>query len=361
MEHETEVVVVGAGPIGIEMAVALTQHRIPYLHFEAGSIGWTIGWFAPETTFFSSPERIAISGVPLQIVGQRKATREEYLNYLRTVVQHHQLAIHSYRRVTGIVRQDGGSFVVESERSSFGIGGPKECTGFESGVERIQTRARSVVLALGDMHHPNVLGVSGESLPHVSHFLADPHTYFGKRVLICGGKNSAAEAALRLYRIGAHVSLVHRGAQLRSEQIKYWIYPELSSLIAAGAIDFHPSTEIASISEQTVRITSAGQARNIAADFVLLLTGYRQDPTLYRHAGIALEGPGLKPVYNPDTMETSVAGIFVAGTGSAGSQLGGCKEFIETSHIHVEKIIAKLLGRPAPLTDPPRELDCRES
>jgi thioredoxin reductase (NADPH) len=211
------------------------------------------------------------------------------------------------------------------------------------------------------MHLPNTLGISGESLPHVSHFLAEPHSYFGKRVVICGGKNSAAEAALRLYRIGAHVSLVYRGPQLQSERIKYWIYPELMSLIAAGAIDFYPSAHMASISEQLIVLSCAGQERKIAADFVLLLTGYRQDPTLYRQAGLALEGPGLKPCYNPDTMETSVPGIFVAGTGAAGSQLGGCKEFIETSHVHVEKIIAKLLGRAAPLTEPPRELDCRES
>jgi thioredoxin reductase (NADPH) len=361
MVRETEVVIVGAGPIGIEMAAALSRHGIPYAHYEAGSIGWTIGWFAPDTTFFSSPERIALSGVPLQILGQRKATREEYLNYLRSVVQQFGLSIQTYRKVTSVQRQVDGSLMVSTERSSHGIGGPPVRERLQPGVEPMKTKARCVVFAIGDMHRSNLLGVPGESLPHVSHFLAEPHTYFGKRVVIYGGKNSAAEAALRLYRVGAHVSLVYRGPELSKEKIKYWIYPELVSLINEGKIDFYPSTTVTAISPQTVRLCTSNKESEVAADFVLLLVGYGQDPSLYQHAGVQLEGPGLKPCYDPDTMETSVPGIFVAGTGSAGSQLGGCKEFIETSHVHVDKILAKILGRPAPSTEPLREVECRES
>jgi thioredoxin reductase (NADPH) len=361
MVEEVEVVIVGAGPIGIEMAVALARHGIRYAHFEAGSLGWTIGWFAPDTTFFSSPERIAISGVPLQVVAQRKATREEYLNYLRGVVQQFDLRVRTYRKVTAVDRLADGAFTVKSERSSHGTGGPSASARLGEGVEMTSTKARYVVLAIGDMHRPNEIGVPGESLPHVSHFLAEPHEYFGTRVVIYGGKNSAAEAALRLYRVGAHVSLVYRGAELSKDKIKYWIYPELMSLIAEGKIDFHASTTISAIQSGAVRVSSSGTDREIAADFVLLLVGYGQDPSLFEQAGLALEGPGLKPSYDPNTMETSVPGIFVAGTGSAGSQLGGCKEFIETSHGHVDRILAKILGQPAPVSGPPRELECRES
>lgn len=357
--RETEVVIVGAGPIGIEMAVALSRHEIPYVHYEAGSIGWTIGWFAPDTTFFSSPERISIAGVPLQVIAQRKATREEYLNYLRGVVQQFALCIESYRKVTSVERQADGWFIVSSERSFQGVGGPQRSNP-DSGMGAMQLKARRVVFAIGDMHRPYHLGISGESLPHVSHYFADPHTYFGKRVVIYGGRNSAAEAALRLYRVGARVSLVYRGSELPRDHIKYWIYPELSSLIAEGKIEFHPSSEIGPISPQDVLIRTGESEHSLSADFVLLLVGYRQDPSLYQQAGLELSGPGLKPHYNPDTMETSVPGIFVAGTGSAGSQIGGVKEFIETSHVHVEKILAKILGLPAPLSEPLRDVERRE-
>jgi thioredoxin reductase (NADPH) len=357
--REIEVVIVGAGPIGIEMAVALSGHGVPYVHYEAGSIGWTIGWFAPDTTFFSSPERIAIAGVPLQVIAQRKATREEYLNYLRGVVQQFGLCIESYRKVTSVDRQPDGSFIVTSERSFYGIGGP-QCAGRASGVDVVQVRARHVVLAIGDMHRPNELGVPGETLPHVSHYLADPHTYFGKRVVIYGGRNSAAEAALRLYRVGARVSLAYRGSELPRDRIKYWLYPELAGLIGEGKIEFHPSTEIVSISPREVLVRARGSECSIEADFVLLLVGYLQDPSLYQHAGLELTGPGLKPHYHSDTMETSVPGIYVAGTGSAGSQLGGVKEFIETSHVHVEKILAKILGRSVPVLESVRDVEQRE-
>ncbi len=357
--QETGVVIVGAGPIGIEMAVALSRHGIPYVHYEAGSIGWTIGWFAPDTTFFSSPERIAIAGVPLQVLAQRKATREEYLNYLRGVVQQFGLSIESYRKVTSVEGRPDGSFVVSTQRSLRGVGGA-DGSDLAPGTEPKQIKARYVVLAIGDMHRPNELGIPGESLPHVSHYLSDPHSYFGKRVVICGGRNSAAEAALRLYRVGAHVTLVYRGSELPSDHIKYWLYPELAGLIKEGKIEFHPSTEINSISSQQVTVCAGGNERTIGADFVLLLVGYRQDPSLYQKIGLELTGAGLKPHYDPDTMETSVPGIFVAGTGSAGSQLGGVKEFIETSHVHVERIVARILGRPAPTSEPLRDVESRE-
>ncbi len=357
--QETEVVIVGAGPIGIEMAVGLSCRGVSYVHYEAGSIGWTIGWFAPDTTFFSSSERISIAGVPLQVLAQRKATREEYLNYLRAVVQQFNLSIESYRKVTDIERQLDGSFIVSAERSLQGIGGPGYRTReAESQPSRIKTRY--VVLAIGDMHRPNELGIPGESLPHVSHYLGDPHTYFGKRVVIYGGRNSAAEAALRLYRVGARVVLVYRGAELPRERIKYWIYPELIGLIGEGKIEFQPSTTISAVSSHEVLVRSGECERSVSADFVLLLVGYRQDPSLYQQAGLELTGQGLQPCYDPDTMETSVPGIFVAGTGSAGSQIGGVKEFIETSHVHVERILAKILGLPLPTSRPLRDVEGRE-
>jgi thioredoxin reductase (NADPH) len=215
-----------------------------------------------------------------------------------------------------------------------------------------QYRARRVILAIGDMHRPRPLGIPGEDLPHVSHYFQDPHTYFRKRVLIVGGKNSAVEAAIRCHRVGARVALSYRRPQLREERIKFWLWPEIRAMLRDGRARFLGATVPREIHGEKVileRLDGAGKGTGEAveehADFVLLLTGYEQDPQLYASAGVTLEGPGRKPRFDPATMETDVPGLYVAGTGVAGTQLEGVKEFIETSHIHVQRILAHLTGR----------------
>ena len=329
---------VGAGPIGIELAVALKRAAISYAHVDAGQIGSTISWYAPQTHFFSSPERIAIAGVPLQTLDQSKATREEYLAYVRAVVLQFDLAIETYERVTSIVRRDDGAFAVTTH-------------GRRGGRERI---ANKVVLAIGDMHRPRLLGVPGEDLPHVSHYFADPHTYFRRRVLIVGGRNSAVEAAIRCVRVGAEVTLSYRRAELDADHIKFWLYPELRGLIRDERITFLPATSIREIRSDAVILGPAEQ--RIEVDAVLLLTGYEQDSTLFEEAGITLDGPHRRPRFDERTMETNVPGIYVAGTAVAGTQASGVKAFIETSHIHVERIMAALTGTSAPSARPAYEM-----
>src|SRR4051812_23508193 len=187
---DAEVALVGAGPIGIEMAVALKRAGINYLHFDAKQIGYTISWFPYQTRFFSSNERIAIAGVPLQTADQTKATREEYLTYLRRVVQQFDLKVNTYEPVVGIERLDRVGFRLTTR---------------PPGGERA-FRCRHLVLCTGGTDHPRRLNVPGENLPHVSHYFDDPHKYFGKRLLIVGGKNSAVEAALRCHHAGARVA-----------------------------------------------------------------------------------------------------------------------------------------------------------
>jgi thioredoxin reductase (NADPH) len=187
--QETDVALVGAGPIGIELGVALTRAGIEHIHLEAGQIGATIAWWAPGTRYFSSPERIAISGVPIPSPTQDKATREDYLAYLRAVVQQFDLSIRTNTRVERVRRLDE-RFELQLAHSGAGVGGPAEMLRAE-GEPREATeilRAKRLVLAIGDMHRPQMLNIPGEDLPHVSHYLAEPHTYFGKRVLIVGGK-----------------------------------------------------------------------------------------------------------------------------------------------------------------------------
>src|SRR5690606_4633776 len=195
----------------IELAVALKRAGVEYLHVDAGQVGSTMQWWAPGTQFFSSPERIAISGVPLLTANQQKATREEYLSYLRGVVEQFDLEVRTYERVVGIERLAEEN---KEKETSPGKAMPRfEITTRSRRGER-RCRARHLVLAIGDMQRPRRLGMPGEDLPHVSHYLQDPHVYFRTDVLIVGGKNSAVEAAIRLYRAGSRVTLSYRGSEL---------------------------------------------------------------------------------------------------------------------------------------------------
>ncbi len=345
---ETEVLLIGAGPIGLEMAVALKDAGVDYLHVDARQIGHTISWFPRQCRFFSSPERIAICGVPLETVDQSKASREEYLAYLRGIVRQFDLQVRTFEKVTAIRRisesSDGGRFAVE--------------TAVADGNRKYN--ARHVILAIGDMHHPRILRsadgspVPGTDLPHVSHYFDEAHTYFGRKLLIVGGKNSAVEAAIRCHRAGANVAISYRRDQFNETSIKYWLKPEIDGLIKTGAIQFYPHTIPSLITATTVVLESTaangGQTQEIPADFVLMLIGYEMDSSLLSMAGVDLIGESRAPALNVDTMETNVAGLFVAGTAAAGTQLR-FKLFIENCHSHVLRIMRALTG------DDPRHLN----
>lgn len=344
--RETDVVVVGAGPIGIELAAALKQAGLEYLQLEAGQVGSTMQWWAPGTKYFSSPERIEIAGVPLIVHSEEKATRENYLEYLRAVVGTHKLDIETYTRVMRI-EKDGGGFILHTARSFHGVGGEDELGFDPDALDALEPiRARRVVLAIGDMHEPRMLGIAGEELPHVSHYLGDVHQYANQPVVIVGGKNSAVEAAIRLFRAGARVTMVHRGEWFDPDRIKYWLYPEIEYLIKKEKIRYIAN---ANLTEITPTHAAIDTGESIEARFVLLLTGYVQKPDLFEQLGVELVGDDRKPRHDLKTMETNVAGVYVAGTGSAGSQ-SRTKVFIETSHVHVDRILASLQGRVSDVT-----------
>lgn len=385
--REHDVVIVGAGPIGIELGVELQRRGIDFAILDAGPIGSTMQWWAPDTRFFSSPERIAIAGVPLVAAGQDKATREEYLAYLRTVVGAFNLPIETYTRVID-ARRAGDGFELTTLRSAHGVGGPAELIAdplcqLSSPISR---RARRLVLAIGDMHRPRMLGVEGESLPNVSHFFHDPHYYFGSRVLIVGGKNSAVEAAIRCYRAGCDVTISYRRARFDPERIKYWLLPEIEWLIRKGQVRFHPCTvpvrltpqgallaqcavapaddsdkserceshvergdhspngsNQAAAHEDLPSLTGDAEPQFVPAEHLLLLTGYVQDSSLFESLGVKLCGPERKPRIHLDTMETNVSGCYVVGTATAGTQ-SRARVFIETSHVHVQRVADALQG-----------------
>lgn len=329
--QSVETLIIGAGPIGLELAVACKRAGLAYHQIDAAQVGQTISWYPESARFFSSPDRIAIAGVPLYTLDQSKATKEEYIRYLYGIVTEYDLAIDTYTRAEKIVRT-GDGFRIDLADTLTGA--------------RHTLGARRVVCAIGDMHRARRLDIPGEDLPFVSHYFRTPRPYFRRRLLIVGGRNSAVEAALRCHHAGARVTVSYRGAAFPEESIKYWLLPEIRSLCAAGAIEFHPHTTPVAIEPGRVRLRG-GSEFAVETDFVLLLTGYEMDATLLEEAGVRLVGETRVPHFNEDTMETNVPGLYVAGTATAGTQKRH-KVFIENSHVHVERIVAAISGQAAP-------------
>jgi thioredoxin reductase (NADPH) len=322
-----DVAIIGAGPIGIELAVALQRAGIDYLHFDARQVGHTISWFAPQTRFFSSNERISIAGVPLISPDQTKSTREQYLAYLRMIVDMFELKINLYEPVTAIHRQ-GGQFRLSTQKGS----------------GRHEYRVNKIVLATGGTERPRRLDIPGEDLPHVSHYFQDPHAFFRQDLLIVGGRNSAVEAALRCHHTGARVTLSYRGPQFDAPSIKYWLWPEMNGLIQSEKIRTHFNTRVTEIRPGSAILSTPEKGpREIKADFVLLLIGYEADMTLCKMAGIELQTDRQAPLFNPETMETNVPGIYVAGTAIGGTQ-DHYAIFLENCHVHCQRILAAITG-----------------
>jgi thioredoxin reductase (NADPH) len=274
--------------------------------------------------FFTTPELLEIGGLPFASPYE-KPTRQEALRYYRRVADALDLAVALDEPVVGLTPKPGGGFVVTSRPA----GGPA-----------IERASRSVVLATGAYDLPNLLGVPGEDLPHVSHYYRGAHQHYRRRVVVVGGKNSAAEAALELYRTGARVLLVHRGSELGAS-IKYWVKPDIENRIKEGSIRAQFDTCVRAITRDTVLLEGPDGAVTEPADAVLLLTGYRSDLTLLHMAGAqTIDGA---PVHDPETFETTVPNLFLAGAGVAGRESG--RIFIENGRFHGEVVIAEIAKR----------------
>lgn len=329
--QESEVAIIGAGPIGLELAVALKKRNINYIHFDAKQIGYTISWFAPQTQFFSSNDRIGIAGVPLVTPNQAKATREQYLAYLRGVVEQFDLKINIYEPIIDIKKNHDGFQLTSQPRG---------------GTAR-SYKVKKVVLCTGGTDRPRRLNVPGEDLSHVSHYFDDPHKYFRTDLLIVGGKNSAVEAAIRCHYAGARVTLSYRKEALPEKSIKYWLLPEINGLIKAGRIKAQFGSVPVAITPQQVTLMRGTQRVVVPASFVLLLIGYEQDNRLLKVAGVELNGTTNCPVFDEKTMETNIPGIYVAGTAIGGTQ-DRYTVFIENCHVHVDRIVAAFTGEQPP-------------
>ena len=328
MDETATVAIVGAGPLGLELAIALKAVSISFLLFDRGQVGQMIYNFPRDTRFFSSSERISIAGMPVQTKDQQKCSREEYLAYLRTLVMGHQLKVNSYEEVVLIEKLPSQEFKIKTQSSK---------------GEHFY-KVQYVVLASGGTSRPCLLNVPGENLPHVSIKMDDPHRYFMKKLVVIGGKNSAAETALRCFQAGAHVTVVHRNESLNEASIKYWLMPEIRGRLERGEISSYFNTEVKAIHPDSLILENkhSHEKIEIPADFVIKTIGFEADMHLFSQVGAELFGVEQRPVFNKETMETTASGVYVLGTVIGGTQKS-YRVFIENTHIHVEKIVRTLL------------------
>ena len=304
------VVIAGAGPIGLACAISAKRRGLDPLVIDAGAIANSILRYPTNMTFFTTPERLEIGGHPLVCAGA-KATREEALKYYRGVARAEGIRVRTYTRLV-------------------------DRTHVETRFGREEIRADTLVLATGYFDHPNRLGVPGEDLPHVQHYFDEAHKSYGQDVVVIGGKNSAVEAALQLFRAGARVTIVYRGKEW-PKSVKYWLRPDLENRITAGEIQARLGSQVAEITPRDVLIRGAlGNEERIPADRVYPLIGFHPDLELFRRIGIAFDAGTGRPEIDRDTLETSVPGVYVAGSVIAGNKIS--EIFIENGRFDGEKI-----------------------
>jgi thioredoxin reductase (NADPH) len=314
-----DVLVVGAGPVGLACALEAARQGLSHVLVEKGALLNTLVNWPTHVVFFSTPELLEIGGYPF-VTASGKPTRREGLVYYRKVAEREKLAIRLHERVLSLTAGDG--------------------------VFRVQTtkavhESRAVVVATGFYDTPNLLGVRGEELPKVSHYYTEPFAHAHTDVLVVGGKNSAVEAALDLHRNGARVTMAVRRPAFGAS-VKYWLKPDIENRVKEGSIRAHFETRVAGIEEDRVTLETSGRAFTIPNDFVFALTGYRPDFPLLRGLGIALTDD-LHVVHDPKTMETNVPGLYVAGVAAAGVDIGTL--FIENGRLHAVAIVKHLLAR----------------
>jgi thioredoxin reductase (NADPH) len=320
-----DVVIIGAGPCGLAAAVALRRASIPAVVFDKACLVSSIAGYPTYTTFFSTPDKLEIGGIPFTIMTE-KPTRRDGLAYYRMVAESQRIALRLYEGVERVEAR-GTAFVVHSRR-------------FSGDVHT--TPARAVIIATGYFDSPNLLGVPGEDLPHVTHRFIEGHEAFGRDALVVGGGNSAVECALELHRCGARVTLVHFGPTF-DHVIKPWILPEFDRLATAGDIRVRWNARVTCIGNDTVELSHVHGRETVPAQHVYLMTGYTPTPGLLGDLGVPFDRTSGVPDHDPQTMETSVRGVFIAGVIASGNDANSV--FIENGRDHGALIATELSRR----------------
>ncbi len=325
MSHPYDLICVGAGPTGLATAMDAKRAGLRPLLIDKGCLCNSLLHYPTNMAFFTTPELLEIGDLPLTCV-REKPTRDEALKYYRKAAEHYELEIRLYEAVEHIEGSDG-HFVVHT-RTADGVAG--------------QYSGRKIVIATGYYDLPNLLGVPGEDLPHVSHYYTEAHPFWKKDVVVIGGKNSAAEAALDLFRGGARVTLVHRRPEL-SSKLKYWVRPDIENRIKAGQIRALLNSRVTHIDPQQVWVSSANGEHPIPAAHVFALIGYHPDFEFMRRHGIRLDPETNKPTMNSNTHESNVPGIYLAGVVIGGNATG--EIFIENGRFHGKQIVTSLAAK----------------
>ena len=318
-----DLICIGAGPTGLASAIEARRAGMRPLVIDKGCLCNSLFYYPVNMVFFTTPELLEIGDLPL-VCAAEKPTRSEALKYYRKAAEHYQLELRLFERVERIEGSDGKFAVV---------------TQAENGTEQ-RYAGRKIVVATGYYDQPNLLGVEGENLPHVSHYYTQPHEFWNRDVVVIGGKNSAAEAALDLYRGGARVTLVYRGRSLGGS-LKYWVRPDIENRIKAGEIRALFRTEVARIAADHVVVGGGwGREQSVAARQVFALTGYHPDFEFLERLGVRLDRETRKPVCNPETLESNVPGLHLAGVIIGGRHTS--EIFIENGRLHGKQIVKSL-------------------
>ena len=328
MTEEIDLLVVGGGPCGLAAAISAQKAGMSAVVIEGEAVVSTIAHYPTYARFFSTAEKLSLGEMPF-VIAAEKPTRRDALAYYRAVVRHFEISVRQYERVTSIDKDAHGFAVRSIKRSG----------------EELVTRARAVVVATGYFGSPNYLRVPGEDLPHVAHVYREGHEAFDQDVVVVGGGNSAAEAALDLWRSGARVTLVHFGPTF-DKKIKPWVLPDFINRMNEGSIGAEWDSRVQRIESDAVIVSGPRGERRLHASFVYVMTGFAPQVDLLRAANVPIDKQTGIPIHDAETLETTVPGLFIAGVVTAGFDAN--KVFIENGRYHGDKIVARLQGQSAP-------------
>ena len=368
METENyDVVIIGAGPIGLACAIACSKRKLSYVVIEKGALVNSLFNYPLNMTFFSTSERLEIGDVPF-ISHNPKPTRDEALEYYRRVALHWRVNLRLFERVLSVTPSESEKVKEEVRSLAPNFAPLPSSSPFIIKTDKSTYNAGNIVISTGFYDIPNLLNIPGEDLPKVHHYYKEPHLYFGQKIVVVGAANSAVDVALECYRKGADVTMVIREAAI-GDNVKYWVKPDIENRIKSGEVKAFFNAELTEISAHNVRISEKvkeevrSDAPNFAPlpsssplkntvneytlenDFVLAMTGYQPDFAFLRSMGVELDPTdGLNiPVHNRETMETNVPGVFLAGVICGGMQTN--KWFIENSRVHADMVAETIAGR----------------
>ncbi len=318
--QQADAIIVGGGPCGLAAAIALQNIGLNPIVIEKGNIVNAIYHYPTHQTFFSTSERLGIGDVPFIIEG-RKPKRNQALVYYREVVRLKNIQVNRFEKVQSVVKNNG-MFTVTSDKDKY--------------------ETPHVIIATGYYDHPNFLNITGEQLPKVFHYFKEGHEFFDTDVLVIGGKNSAVDAALELNKAGARVTVAYRGSEY-SSSIKPWVLPEFEGVVKTGEVDMHFNTNVLEIREHEVVLEIDGQEKVLHNDFVFAMTGYHPDHSFIKAMGVDIDEETGSPYFTPETMETNVEGLFIAGVIAAGNNAN--EIFIENGRFHGDCIAQTIAQR----------------